>query len=149
MLRVSSSRRRAETRAQAHDTPRPRRRRRAHLAQQQRADALDGERDGAIRLGHEIHRAEFERAQRHRRPGLGEGGDHDDARRAVGLHQLLEAGDAVQLGHVHIERHDIGQEGLRLFQRLAPVAREGQGEVALRLEDLAHVLAHQRAVIHD
>src|SRR5437868_3016218 len=79
------------------------------------------------------------------------GGEHEDADVVLALAQLLGDLDAVELGQPEIQQDHVGQEGMRLIQRIHAVAREAH-VVALhpqrtleRERDLVVVLDHEHA----
>ena len=79
-------------------------------------------------FGDEIDRAQAQRLQRRSRAVRGQRRDHHH--RAGPLdHDAVEAGQAVHLRHVDVERDDVGREARQLVQRLQPVAGEPHLEI--------------------
>ena len=79
------------------------------------ADPNNVPRDGAVRLVDEVDRAELERLERCLGARLGQRGNHHHGLRPL-HHDAREAGQAVHLRHVDVERDDVRVE---FVQRLA------------------------------
>lgn len=106
-------------------------------------------RDRAIGLAHEIHRAQFERVQRHLGPALCERGDHHH-RHGPQPHQIAQEGQPVHARHLDIEREHIGIEFLDAFARhIGVLSRTHHLDPRGRPQDLGQQLAHQGRVVDD
>src|ERR1700722_941986 len=65
-------------------------------------------------------------------------------------HDSIETGEAVQLGHMDVERHDIRSHEFHLIERLNAVAREVDPKIGLSRENAAEEFANQcRVVDHE
>ena len=62
----------------------------------------------------------------------------------------LERAEAVELGHLDVERDDVRLQRLHLLQRVEPVARGADdAKLAGALDELRDELAHEGAVVDD
>jgi hypothetical protein len=73
-------------------------------------------------LGYAVEGAEGEGLDRVFGSAPGQSADHDDGQRRFG-HDALEGFEAVQTGHVEVERDDVGMEHADLHEGLDPVFR--------------------------
>jgi hypothetical protein len=105
--------------------------------------------DRDLRLGHEVDRAQFQRAHGDFGAALGQRGHHQHRHRAQ-PHQLFEEVEAVHLGHLDVEREHVR---VGLLDQLARDQRVGRHadhfHVRLARNDLAHHAADQRRVVDD
>jgi hypothetical protein len=77
------------------------------------------------------------------------GAEHHDRSRRL-AHDVAKRGEAVELRHVDVERHDLGVERPHLAERLTAVAgRPDDAELPRALDELRDDLAHERAVVDD
>src|SRR4051812_49971784 len=100
---------------------------------------------GLERLDHEVLRAELDRLE-----DLGllaQRGAHDHPCGGLELHDVLERGQAVLLGHRDVQRHDLGPELLEAGDRLHAVAGLADHLMTALGERVAHHLAHERGVV--
>ena len=111
---------------------------RAHLGDEQRPEHLHMQRNRAFGLGHEIHRAQTQRLQRRVRALARQRRHHHDGAGALD-HDAVEAGQAIHIRHMDIERDDIGLDGGELLQTFQAVAREIDLEVGCVGEDAAQI----------
>jgi hypothetical protein len=118
-----------------------------HGLNQDRRQVIDGKGHRAVRLGHEVDRAQFEGRQRRLRPLAGQRRDHHHRTRPLN-HDPVQALQAVHAGHLDIQRHDVWREGVHLGQALDAVAGDGHLEPRVP-QNLNENTAHQRGIVDD
>ncbi len=100
-----------------------------------------------LRLGDEIDRAQFQRAQRDFVAALGQRRHHHDRHRPQ-AHQLLEEVEAVHARHFDVERQHVRVVLLDEFARDERVGRgRHDGHVRLAIDDFRHQAADQRRIV--
>jgi hypothetical protein len=124
------------------------------LRRPQRADEGIGdpgevEADRPGRLTHEVHGAELEAAEREVDAALRRRGTEHHHRSRCLAHDVAERLNAVELGHLHVERDDVGIQGVDLLECVEAVAgRADDAELPRAVHDLRDETAHERAVVH-
>ena len=112
------------------------------------AGAFDGlfEPGRLHRLQQVVHRVHLERLD-----GVAvERGDEHDVRRAAVLDQPVRHFEAVEPGHLDVEKHHFGREALDDADRFQAVARlRDHLHAAHLLEHVAQLFARQLLVVHD
>ncbi len=104
--------------------------------------------DAQLGFGHEVDRAQFQRAQRDFAATFGQRRHHHH-RHGAKAHQLFQEIQPVHAGHFHVQRQHVRVVAL---DELAGDQRIGRGRdhfhIRLAVDDLGHQAAHQRGVIH-
>jgi hypothetical protein len=105
--------------------------------------------DRDLRLGDEVHRAEFQRAHGDLGAALGQRGHHQHRHRAQ-AHQFFEEVEAVHLRHLDVEREDVGIDPLDQVACDERIGRHADDfHVRLRVDDLGHHAADQGRIVDD
>src|SRR3990172_12897750 len=101
-----------------------------------------------MRLGDEIHGAEFQRLHDMLR-ALGRKGTYHHDRYPETLHDVLKRGKAVHARHVHVERYDVGPQLFRLLEREYSVyGRSHYLSILVFLQDNGNELPHEGGIVH-
>ena len=101
----------------------------------------------SLGLGHEVDRAQLQRLERDVGSFLGQGADHDH-RRLVGGQKQRQGLQARDLGHLDVERDDIGFELDRLQDRFAAIPGCAHDlDLGGRSQQVAEQPPHQGRVI--
>ena len=108
-------------------------------------------RDLAVRrrLRQVVERAERQAFQRDRGIALGQRRDHDHGKAGLLLEQPRQRADAVELGHVEVEEHDVGRDPVEGRDREPPV-RHGRDHLdAAFLQPPRDEAAHDDGIVRD
>ncbi|SQA02771.1 Uncharacterised protein [Serratia marcescens] len=101
-----------------------------------------------LRFGHEVHRAQLQRAQRDFRAFAGQRRDHHHRHRPQ-AHQLLEEIQPVHARHLDVQRQHLG---IKFFDQIARHQRIRRGRhhlhVGVAVHDFRHQLAHQCRIVY-
>ena len=114
--------RRADGRASTGSRWMSARPRRAQHAEQPVGEPRAGRGAPVVLLGHEIHGAQLERADRGRGARPGVRAHHHDRPRRLG-HDVADGAEAVELRHLQIHQHEVRRVVVHLLQRVHAVAR--------------------------
>ncbi len=111
-------------------------------------ELLGMQRNGAVGFGDEIDRTHLKCLEGLVGAVLGERRDHHHGAGML-QHDAVEAGKAIHLGHLDIERDDVGPERADHGQRLFAVASRGDLETAFGFEQAPQKLPHQGGIVDD
>ena len=98
-------------------------------------------------LGHEIHRAQLERADGRGGAGPGVGAHHHDRPRRL-RHDVADGAEAVELRHLEVHEDQVGLLVVHLLQRVHPVPRGGDDpELPAPVHHVGQQPPEERAVV--